>query len=263
LGSGIVGLDVDTANGKIYWSESNSLVRRINLDGSGTTENVVTGGSSIHGVAVSATGGHVYYSDNLLDKIRRADISPAGSLPNLNIANIATTGLVPAGVELDVLGGKVYWSDVGTDGISRVNLDGTGGVESFGTFNDPLAFTLDLENRFVYWGVTGKILRADLDGTFGGNVTTIVDMGVGGPAGIELFDGKVYWSDDFNTGNGKILRADLGGLNLNVETVVSGLLAPRHLAIVDTVVPEPTTLVIWSLLATLGLTTGWRRRCRR
>jgi len=38
--------------------------------------------------------------------------------------------------------------------------------------------------------------------------------------------------------------------------------ATSHLTVYGTVIPEPTSLVVWGLLASVGIGVGWRRRRR-
>ena len=53
----------------------------------------------------------------------------------------------------------------------------------------------------------------------------------------------------------------LGNLVINVNAPSSPGVDIAGLAIEQgTVIPEPTTLLIWSLLAGLGVSLGWRRR---
>ena len=71
----------------------------------------------------------------------------------------------------------------------------------------------------------------------------------------------MYWTDSL----GAILPAQINRIqsaNLDgsdVDVVVSGVGAPWGIAVVSDPIPEPSTLVIWSLLATLALF-GWHRR---
>ncbi|MCH8047360.1 MAG: hypothetical protein IID44_26975, partial [Planctomycetes bacterium] len=82
-------------------------------------------------------------------------------------------------------------------------------------------------------------------------------------ASLGLTDADVSFAFSHNVFD----SAGTGGLAV-VDTLPSGQilsLAGRGRIDADTGImdiPEPTTLVIWSLLATLGLSVGWRRRRR-
>lgn len=53
------------------------------------------------------------------------------------------------------------------------------------------------------------------------------------------------------------------GLEFNIGTVGGTVVPNSMLAKGVTDIPEPTTFVVWSLLATLGLSVGWRRHRRK
>ena len=74
-------------------------------------------------------------------------------------------GLVaPVGIGLDPVVGKVYWNDRGTGKLQRANLDGSF-VEDVVTIGGAHALTLDLAARKVYWTKGSSIERASFDGT--------------------------------------------------------------------------------------------------
>ena len=124
------GLALDTVNGKIYWSTSDTTVKgkilRSNLDGTGV-EVVVTSLDSQFkpaGVAVDPVGGRVYWTDYVVDVVRRANLD-GSDMQDLYWAPF----LNPRPICLDLPHGKVYWGqDVGGEGndgkIMRMDLDG-------------------------------------------------------------------------------------------------------------------------------------------
>lgn len=61
------GLDLDTVNRRIYWTDmSNGQIRRSNLDGTGA-ETVLSGLSNPHDVAVDPVAGRIYWVESTAD----------------------------------------------------------------------------------------------------------------------------------------------------------------------------------------------------
>ena len=86
----------------------------------------------------------------------------------------------------------------------------------------------------------------------------ILDLGSDG-----LFFTMTEVGDPSNTA---LVTADLLSDTFDQNYVVFHNREGGHVSYLDNVsiafIPEPTTLLIWSLLAILGLTLGWRRRKR-
>ena len=104
-----------------------------------------------------------------------------------NVEDLVVTSLEnPYGIALDIAGGKMYWTDPGT----------------------------------------GKIQRADLDGT---EVQDLVTSGLSDPQGIAVdgAGGKMYWTD---RGSDKIQRANLDGSGVE-DVVTTGLEDPWGIAL--------------------------------
>jgi len=124
----------------------------------------------------------------------------------------------------------MYWVEPGASPprLFRASLDGTDKQTVVETTNGAAGVALDVASGKVYWtesvapGVSGKIRRANLDGT---GVEDLVTLDVMHPAAItlDLDQGKIYWTDlrgDFD-GLGEIVRSDLDGAN--VESILSGI----------------------------------------
>ena len=80
------------------------------------------------------------------------------------------------------------------------------------------------------------------------NVVNLLDLGVVGDNWKGT--GKGWEEGDF-TGDSKVDLLDLGVVGDNWTVTYTKGTAP---------VPEPTTLIIWSLLGGLGVAVGWYRR---
>ena len=200
---------IDTSGGKIYWG-SRSTIKRANLDG--TDIQLVTGGLDSVRIYLDVSGGKIYWLSRGQNKIQRADLDGA------NVEDLIT-GLSddPLDLAVDVSGGKVYWTHrYGQVYIRRADLDGAN-VEDLIIRTkraEPTDIDLDVSEGKMYWrvGRTGKIQRANLDGT---SVKDIVS-GVGyGEIAVDVSGGKIYWSQGH-----KIQRADIDGAN--VEDIITG-----------------------------------------
>ena len=168
----------------------------------------------------------LYWSDFGTETIQRSD--PDGS----NVETLIT-GVKPWGIALDIEGGKIYWVGLfANQGLRRANLDGTN-VEVLvqGTIGQDLA--LDLQAGKVYWAGSGKIQRANLDGS---EVEDVITRSFT-PDGIalDLVNGKVYWTEWEEISPGAeeltdtIRRANLDGSN--VEVLVTGLYIPQAITL--------------------------------
>lgn len=179
-------LDLDSVEGKIYWSGfANGNLYRANLDGSGS-EMIITGNNNARGVCLDRAGGMIYWINRDDKKVHRC---PRAALP----VNVATSPAVqtlyqgldtPHGLVLDIPAGKLYWADTGTNAglglgdkaVSRGDMDGAtpqevlaGGLEPWDVDVDPRCATYD-EWRARYFrkdaaaAVTDPLVDPDRDG---------------------------------------------------------------------------------------------------
>lgn len=194
------GVAVDSAGGKMYWTESSGRIQRANLDGTNveTLVSGLTGNGLRGGVALDVAAGKMYWGDAAARKIQRANLDGTG-------VQDLVTGATLSGVRdlvLDLTAGKMYWPDFEENDIRRANLDGTNievlwtGVE----FDGPVAIDLDVAAGKIYWADVARdqILRANLDGTA---AEVVFDMATiaGGSAitglALDLRHGQMYWTD--------------------------------------------------------------------
>ena len=164
----------------------------------------------------------IYYTDEATPNvIGRVDLD--GSRQTTLITIPSAAGVTTRGIVLDVAGGQMYWAEGGTK-IRRASLDGSGAVDLVTGLTTPRDIDLDLGAGKMYWtdSSTGKIQRANLDGTA---VQNLVTTGLSGPFGIalDIGAGKMYWTDYLTN---KIQRANLDGTAVQ-DLVTTGLLQPR------------------------------------
>ena len=236
-----LGVAVDFAARKLYWTNSDGKVRRANLNGS-NVEDVVTGLGTPEGFSASAlpeliyteTGTvigspAIYWTDRRTAAIRRVNIN------NLSVENIITNVPDASAIALDLTRGRIYWTETDTGKIRRANLNGSNVQDLITELTGPLSIALDTIRGKIYWTdqrwdssigtvLGSKIQRANLNGS---NVQDIV-TGLGTVEGIALDTamGKVYWTD---AEVGTIQRANLNGSN--IEDLVNDNRTPSDIAL--------------------------------
>lgn len=161
-----LGLALDVAAGKVYWSSiASNSIRRSNLDGS-NEEIVISGLSSPADIDLDTVNGKVYWGEFGSNLIRRANLD--GSSAETLFDN-PTDGIdEPRGLALDVSAGKIYWGDDATNALHRANMDGSGAVEDLITgLASPTGVAIDYSGGYVYFVDFGQgtVNKANLDGS--------------------------------------------------------------------------------------------------
>ena len=225
----VASLTVDTAGGKVYWSEhgsSGGTIKRANLDGA-SVEVLVTRPITPQSIKADTVGNKLYWINSLEGKIQSA---------NLNGENIKTVIQLDDSIThiaVDAEGGKLYWADSQLR-IRRMNLDGTNletPLTDWSTHDTQGIGSIAIADGKIYWTeqqyrTVGGIYRADLIGT---NIETLV-IPLGIPAGIavDTTGAKVYWTNSFESFGG-IQRMDINGEE--IENVIYGIAAPSGFAL--------------------------------
>jgi DNA-binding beta-propeller fold protein YncE len=228
------GIEVDTAGGKMYWTDmgpggavDNSVaiddgrIMRADIDGK-NVETVVPLGltSTPKQLALDVAGGKVYWSDrgdvgdkNVNPKIMRANLD--GS----SVETIVSTDLMsPVGIQVDSAKGKVYFTDRFANNIKRANLDGSDVEMVVRDTEYPVDLAFDLDKRLFYWTArkAGCIYIADMDKTEmdGASFSPIV-KGLHAPIGVCLDHEKkrLYYTDIIFPASGALWESDLDGSN--------------------------------------------------
>jgi DNA-binding beta-propeller fold protein YncE len=201
-------LQLDKANGKLYWSDREGMrVMRANLDGSNIETLVETGhGDSDRrhpknwcvGIALDVPGGKLYWTQKGADnagegRIFRANLEiPKGqSAVKRTDIEVLFNGLPePIDLDLDLSNRMIYWTDRGDpprgNTVNRAHLDATPGSRNepeiiFDHLMEGIGLALDLKGgRMFITDFAGTVYTADLDGSnrktlfFGqGNLTGI------------------------------------------------------------------------------------------
>lgn len=146
--------------------------------------------------------GHIYWTSLTFDEIRRANLDGTG------VVTLVSGTPAPFGIELDLVNGKMYWSDTATDRLYRSNLDGSE-VEVLRTeVVFPTSVSIDPVARELYWTDTNldTVKRFDLDGT--GVEDVLSGLSFPGDVAIDQPGGSIYWTD---ASADAIFRANLDG----------------------------------------------------
>jgi sugar lactone lactonase YvrE len=155
-------LTVDSANRKIYWSDSApdrlsetptgaSDIWRSNLDGS-DRELLAEGLPRITAIEVDPAHDCFYWADFYTGAIRRTTLDNSHTDV---IFDEHTFGIVPepTGLAVDPIGGYLYASDIALQAIVRMGLDGSNPVElvdGIAVRNSP-TIALDPVGQRLYW----------------------------------------------------------------------------------------------------------------
>ena len=217
-------LAVDTAKGKLYWTEKTGKTRgKIrSADLNGLNEQLVKKLTSVPlDLALDAVGGQLYLT-NSRGRIQRLNVDGSGFHPNL-IPSLEA----PEHLALDLERGKIYWTekaDARTGNVRRANLDGTN-VELVKKLRVmPVGIALDSGNRKIYLATAaGKIQRLNLNGS-GYQRNFIRGLDSLGEIAVDVTGSKLYWTE-----KDSLRRANLNGDN--IQDVVTRLGAPADLAL--------------------------------
>lgn len=282
----------------VYWTDKEAYtICRGSFDGSEPPTVLLSPADGLgipQGIGLDIDGGKMYFADNQLDKISRANLDGSA------MEDLVTGGMTfPVDLELDTGAGKMYWTDTTQGEIRRADLGG-GNVEVLYTgLNQPYFFELDTAGGKIYWAendntvvhvsemdgsghigtldvgqirirdvgldATGNMIywgdrgsstveRANLDGT-GGEVL-FSGSALDRPHGmaLDLADDMIYWTD---TTKGSINRGAFDGSG-SVDVLYTGLTSPWDIEIV----PEPSTLALLIAGFASVFRTATRRRRR-
>ena len=158
-----MGIAVDTAGSKLYWTNSRGRIQSANLDGSGI-KNVMQNLSDPTDIVVS--NGFIYWTEGG-NSVRRVNIS--GQKIAIDVAvNLETVGGLAVG------GGKVYWTEQTSASAGTVNgadLNGTNFAALATLLSAPMGISVDTAGSKLYWtNARGRVQSANLDGSMIKNV---------------------------------------------------------------------------------------------
>ena len=160
-----MGIAVDVAGSKLYWTNSRGRIQSANLDGSGIT-NVIPGGLESP-MDLALAGSNLYWTQG------NGSVRVVNLRGQQVVRNVSTGTDTPGSV---VVGGnKVYWTEMTGDSsgtINSANLSGTDVKELTSIRAVPMGIAVDGSRSKLYWSNSrGRIQSADLDGS---GITNVV-----------------------------------------------------------------------------------------
>ena len=177
-----MGIAVDTAGDKLYWTNSRGRIQSLNADGSGRVENVMLDLPGPRDIAVAR--GNLYWTqyDATEGEGNVGIVNPNSAQ---KVARYTSTGSDAPG-SLTVAGGKIYWTEMtGTSSgtINSANLNGTNAMELASIRAVPIGIGVDAARSKLYWtNSRGRVQSANLDGS---KIQNVVD-GLGSPGDMVL-----------------------------------------------------------------------------
>ena len=112
--------DIVVSNGFIYWTEGGNSVRRVNISGQKIAIDVAVNLDSVGGLAVGS--GKVYWTEQTS---ATAGTVNGANLNGTNFETLATLLSAPMGISVDTAGSKLYWTNA-RGRVQSANLDGSG-----------------------------------------------------------------------------------------------------------------------------------------
>ena len=177
-----MGIAVDTARSRLYWSNSSGKIKRANLNGSGIT-NVMQDLQGVRDIAVAR--GNLYWTqyDATEEEGNIGIVNPNAGRSNARY--ISTGSDAPGSIAIG--GNTVYWTEQTGESsgtINSANLNGSGMTELVETrWSVPMGIAVDTARSRLYWSnSSGKIKNANLTGKQG---RLVVD-GLGMPGDMVL-----------------------------------------------------------------------------
>ena len=170
-----MGIAVDVAGSKLYWTNSRGRIQSADLDGSGITNELQDLPSPMD---IALAGGNGYWTQGN-GSVRLVNLT------GQKIVRDISTGTDTPG-SLVIGGGKVYWTEMTGDSsgtVNSANLNGTDVKELKSIQAVPMGIAVDGSRSKLYWtNSRGRIQSANLDGS---GITNVVS-GLGSPGDMVL-----------------------------------------------------------------------------
>ncbi len=168
--SGVGGLAIDVAAGRLYWAAGNGdAISFARLDGSGGGT-LATGAATLDSpvaVAIDPVGGRIYWTNFAGDTISFAELDGSGG-GDLVTAPGPVSG--PLGIAIHRGLGRIYWTNTVDDSIASATLAGTGARTELdatdGVPDGSFGLAIDEEAQLLYWAAfvaPSTIARTTLD----------------------------------------------------------------------------------------------------
>lgn len=182
-------LQLDVANGHVYWTDFTLGVIRGNLDGTGYT---VLGGASASlrytAIDLDLANNHIYFNDpTQLGVLFRMDYSGANRVELAR--GVSPNDFHFNTISLDTANNNIYYGDAGTHEIKRMDLAGTNPTLILTDFPAiPFGVAYGPGNTLYWLGRAQRLASANIDGS---NYTpNIIDTGLT-PFGIAVYSAPI------------------------------------------------------------------------
>ena len=175
-----MGIAVDTARSKLYWTNSRGRIQSADLDGSGI-ENVMLDLPGPMDIAVAR--GLLYWTQYDATE-EEGNVGIANATGRGTPKYISTGADAPGSIAIG--GNKVYWTEMtgsNTGTINSASLNGSGATELNDIRAVPMGIGVDTARSKLYWtNSRGRVQSANLEGR---KIEKIVD-GLGNPGDMVL-----------------------------------------------------------------------------
>ena len=170
-----MGIAVDVAGSKLYWTNSRGRIQSANLDGSRITNELQDLPSPMD---LALGNGNVYWTQG------NGSVRVVNLTGQKIVRDISTGSDTPG--SLVIGGGKVYWTEKTGDSsgtVNSANLNGTGATQLASIRAVPMGIAVDTVRSKLFWtNSRGRVQSADLDGS---GITNVVS-GLGSPGDMVL-----------------------------------------------------------------------------
>ncbi len=236
------GVEVDTLNQIIYWSNNWGQIKKGKIDATGLVDvndfinDGIDAPRMMAGLALDVAGDNIYWIsvyDNIIKTASLSELDPA----NVTTTNIVTGLSNPIGIAVDPIGGFLYYTENIIDtstgdniaSLHQVNIDGTNDNilstqtltgQQF-TYNDVV---IDVVANKIYWTASNNDIfnpngniyvgdLADVSGTIN-SITVANNLPFG--IDVDVKNNKIYWTDNaeyMNFPPSTINSSDVDGSN--------------------------------------------------
>jgi sugar lactone lactonase YvrE len=185
------GLAIDRLRNRLYWADSGAIYSA-RLDGT-DVKVLVSGLVFPADLALHASAGHLYWTDQTAGLIQRLDLDDG------EIETILTALSQPYYLAIDIGAGMLYWTEFKNSIIRRARWDGTESEIVVRGLQRARDVAVDPVARKLYWADrdAAKIQRMDLDGQGSKEDLFTSADGLMRPHGLALdvFARRIYWTD--------------------------------------------------------------------
>ena len=214
-------LDYDRKGESLFWietaeeDEENGTLYQMNIGGGNKTSLLGDVDSGLVGspftLAFDWVGRNLYIGNRKASNIEAVKVDGKTKHRSIILSNNGTDLSVakPRSVVLDPIDGKLYWLDDGGFGVPRkiakANMNGSEVRNLFVDIGTPLALTIDIANRQLYWS-TADDAEIEVSDVEGDNRRKIVSSGISRPVALAVFESRMYYLD---TVYEEVARVDL------------------------------------------------------